>query len=117
METIVVLEVDRVSRDKQVVLFKKVADLKGNGAPDVVKHKLTDGFHPRQARTVLDWAEPGKIAISFQTGRSSLTCIGGFWYACGAGADSWWTMTAGRPELSYAYRGSTARLRMLLSAV
>src|SRR5262245_21420640 len=55
---IVVLEVDKVNRDKQVVIFKKVADLKGKDAPDVVKHKLTAGFHPRQARTILDWAEP-----------------------------------------------------------
>jgi HEAT repeat protein len=114
---IVVLEVDRVSRDRQVVLFKKVSDLKGHGAPDVAKHRLTDGFHPRQARTILDWAEPGKIAVCFQTERSSLTCIGGFWYECGATGDSWWTMTAGRPELSYAYSGSTAKLRDHLTAM
>src|SRR5215471_15134790 len=76
---IVVLEVDKVSRDRQVVIFKKIADLKGKGAPDLAKHKLTDGFHPRQARTILDWAEPGKTAICLQLGRTSLTCIGGFW--------------------------------------
>jgi HEAT repeat protein len=115
--TIVVLEVDKVSREKQVVLFKKVADLKGKGSPDVAKHKLTEGMHPRQARTILDWAEPGKIAVSFQTERSSLTCIGGFWYQCAAAGDSWWTMTAGRPELSYAYSGSTSKLRDHLTAM
>src|SRR5215469_10764543 len=74
---IVVLEVDKVSRDKQVVIFKKVADLKGKDSPDVAKHRLTDGPHPRQARTILDWAEPGKIAISFQSEKASVTCIGG----------------------------------------
>ena len=63
---IAVLEVDKVSREKQVIIFKKVADLKGKGVPDVVKHKLTDGFHPRQSRTILDWAEPGAIAVCFQ---------------------------------------------------
>jgi hypothetical protein len=77
---IVVLEVDKVSRDKQVVIFKKVADLKGNESPDVAKHKLTDGFHPRQARTILDWAEPGKTAVCFENENVCLTCIGGFWY-------------------------------------
>ena len=75
---IVVLEVDKVSRDKQVVIFKMVADLKGKDSPDVAKHKLTNGFHPRQARTILDWAEPGKTAVCFHNEKASLTCIGGF---------------------------------------
>src|SRR5215467_14330916 len=35
---IVVLEVVKVSREKQVVIFKKVADLKGKDSPDVAKH-------------------------------------------------------------------------------
>src|SRR5262249_45123089 len=53
---IVVLQVDKVNREKQVVIFKKVADLKGKSSTEVVKHKLTDGSHPRQSRTILDWA-------------------------------------------------------------
>ena len=115
---IVVLEVDRVSRDKQVIIFKKIADLKGKGSADVVKHKLTDGFHPRQSRTILDWAEPGSIAVSFQNGeRTCVTCIGGYWYECAVGEAPWWTMTTGRPELSYAYRGSTAKLRDHVTAM
>jgi HEAT repeat protein len=116
-DRIVVLEVDRVSREKQVVLFKKVADLKGKGAAEVAKHQLTDGFHPRQAHAVLDWAEPGAIAVCFQTDRVSLTCIGDFWYECAAGEAPWWTMTAGRPELSYIYSGSTSKLRGHVTAM
>ena len=115
---IVVLEVDKISRDKQVVIFKKVADLKGKGLPDVVKHKLADGFHPRQARAILDWAEPGSIAICFQNGeRTCVTCIGGYWYECAVREVPWWTMTTGRPELSYAYSGSTAKLRDRVTAM
>jgi len=115
---IVVLQVDKTSRDKQVVIFKKVADLKGKGLPEVVKHKLTDGFHPRQARAILDWAEPGSMALCFQNGeRTCVTCIGGFWYECAISATPWWTMTTGRPELSYAYSGSTAKLRHHVTAM
>ena len=115
---IVVLEVDKVSRDKQVIIFKKVADLKGKGLPDVAKHQLTDGFHPRQSRTILDWAESGSIAVCFQNGeRTCVTCIGGYWYECAIGEAPWWTMTTGRPELSYAYRGSTAKLRDHVTAM
>jgi len=115
--SIVVLQVDKVSREKRVVIYKKVADLKGKGGPDVAKHQLTDGFHPRQARAVLDWAEPGQIAVCFQSDHACVTCIGGFWYECAAGEAPWWTMTAGRPELSYVYSGSTAKLRDHVTAM
>jgi HEAT repeat protein len=114
----VVLEVDKVSRDKQVIIFKKVTDLKGKGLPDVAKHRLTDGFHPRQLRTILDWAEPGRIAVCFHNGeRTCVTCIGGYWYECAVGEAHWWTMTTGRPELSYAYSGSPAKLRDHVTAM
>jgi HEAT repeat protein len=114
---IVVLRVDKVSREKQVVVFTKVADLKGKDAPEVVKHKLTDGSHPRQARTVLDWAEPGAVAIWFRAGNVSETCIGGYWYECAASEAPWWTMTRGKPELCYTYRGSTGKLRDHVTAI
>src|SRR5262249_5254869 len=114
---IVVLQVDSVSRDKQVVIFKKIKDLKGKSAAAVVKHKLRDGYHPRQARAILDWAEPGEIAVSFQNDRTSVTCIGDFWYQTAAAEDPWWIMTTGRPELSYIYRGSTVRLREHVTAL
>jgi HEAT repeat protein len=108
---IAVLQVDKVSREKRAVIFNKVADLKGKDSAAVVKHRLTDGSRPRQARTILDWAEPGEVAVCFQRGNVSETCIGGFWYECAAGEAPWWTMAAGRPELSYTYSGSTAKLR------
>jgi HEAT repeat protein len=116
-DRIVVLQVDKVSREKQVIVFTKVADLKGKGFPDLARHQLTDGSHPRQARTILDWAEPGKDAVCFQRGTVCEVCIGGFWYECAAGEAPWWTMTAGKPELSYAYAGSTARLRGHVTAI
>src|SRR5262249_20794261 len=81
------------------------------------KHKLTDSFHPRQLRTILDWAEPGKIALCFQHGRVCQTCIGGYWYECAVSEAPWWNMTRGKPELFYAYRGSPAQLRDHLTAI
>jgi HEAT repeat protein len=115
---VVVLRVEKVSRDKQAVIYTKVADLKGKDWPEVVKHKLTDGFHPRHARAILDWAEPGAVAVCFRGGNVCQTCIGGFWYETAAAAEApWWTMTGGRPELSYTYRGSTAKLRDHVTAI
>jgi HEAT repeat protein len=113
---IVVLQVERVSREKQVVVYKKVADLKGS-SDDVVKHQLTDGYHPRESRTVLDWAEPGELAICFYTGSGSVTCLGRYWYLCSAGEPGWGTMIAGRPEMAYCYSGSVATLRDHVTAI
>jgi HEAT repeat protein len=114
---IVVLEVDKVSRDKQVIVFKKIANLMGNDPPGEVKHKLTDGFHPRQARTVLDWAEPGNVAICFHTDNIALTCIGSYWYQCAPSGPSGWVMATGRADLCYAYSGSAVRLRDHVTAM
>jgi HEAT repeat protein len=114
---IVVLQVDRVNREKQVVVYKTVACLKGKDADDVVKHKLTDGYHPREARTILDWAEPGELAVCFYTGTGSVTCLGRYWYLCSVDAPGWGTMIAGRPEMAYCYSGSAAKLRDHVTAI
>jgi HEAT repeat protein len=114
---IVVLQVDKVSRDRQVILFNRIADLKGKDSAAVVKHKLSGGLHPRQPHLILDWAEPGAIAISFWRGNVAQTCIGRFWYECTAGEAPWWIMTRGKPELSYSYLGSTAKLREHVRAI
>jgi HEAT repeat protein len=114
---ITVLEVDKVSRDKQVIVFKKIANLKGNDPPGEMKHKLTDGFHPRQARTILDWAEPRNIAICFHTDNIALTCIGSYWYQCTPSGSSGWVMATGRADLCYAYSGSAVRLRDHVTAM
>lgn len=114
---IVVLQVDKVSREKQVITFNKIADLKGKDAAGVVKHKLTSGSHPRESRTILDWAEPGNLAVCFHNGRVSQTCIGRYWYQCAATDASSWTLTGGRPELSYVYSGSAAKLRDHVTAI
>ena len=114
---IVVLQVERVSREKQVIIYNKIADLKGKDAPALVKHKITNGFHPRQSRAILDWAEPEAVAVCFQRGTVCQTCIGACWYECAAGEAPWWTMTMGKSELSYTYRGATDKLRDHVAAI
>jgi HEAT repeat protein len=114
---IVVLQVDKVSREKQIIVYKKVADLKGKDSDAVVRHRLTDGYHPREARTVLDWAQPGEFAVCFYTGRGSVMCLGRYWYLCSANEPGWGTMIAGRPEMAYCYSGSVAKLRDHVTAI
>lgn len=110
-EYISVLQVEKVNLEKKAVLFKKVADIKGKGPAEVVRHHLAEGFHPREPRIVLEWAEPGKTAIAFTHGKISIVCIGRYWYQVGETSDGWWAMTTGRPELALAFYGRADQLR------
>src|SRR5437016_9291496 len=114
---IVVLQVDKVDKEKGLILYRKVADLKGEGADEQFKHRIGDGLHPREPKQILDWAEPGKLAVCFISGKVSLTCIGHYWYECAAAQDSWWTMARGRSELSLASFESVPRLRDHVAAI
>jgi len=109
--SIVILQVDRVSADKRVVIYKKIADLKGKHPAEQIKHQITDGGHPREPKGILDWAKPGRIAIGFINDKVFLTFIGRQWYESAAGEPPWWTMTRGCPELLYSYAGTVDRLR------
>src|SRR5262249_16497517 len=114
---ICVVEVGKVNAEKREILFKKTADLRDKYPGEQINHQLTDGFPPREPRFILDWAEPGKVAVCFIHGNVSLICLGNHWYECHAGQAPWWTMTRSRPELSLAYQGSVAKLREHVPAI
>jgi HEAT repeat protein len=114
---IVVLRVEKASKDKGVIIYSKVEDLKGKDAADQIKHRITEGWHPGEAKLIFDWAEPGRIAICFYNGRSAVTCIGNYWYGASAAESPWWTMTCGEARLGYAYFGSVQKLRGHLKAM
>lgn len=111
--SIVILQVDKVSVEKRVVIYKKIADLKGKHPAEQIKHQITDGGHPREPKGILDWARPGRIAIGFFNDKASLTFIGRQWYESAAGEPPWWTMTRGCPEMLYSYAGTVERLRQV----
>src|SRR5262249_1110902 len=79
-KNIVVVRVEKVSEEKRAIIFKKVADLKGKHAGEEIKHQITDGLHPREPHTIMDWAEPGQLAILFHSGPDAVICIGRYWY-------------------------------------
>lgn len=114
---VVVLQVEKVSREKRVIIYKKVADLKGQHPGEEVKHQITDGFHPREPASILDWAEPGQVAITFHNGKVAETCIGRYWYECSAITAPWWTMSCGQAQLCFAYCGSVHKLRHHVQAM
>jgi hypothetical protein len=91
--TIVVLEVESVSLEKRVVIFKKVADLKGRHPGKRVKHQLKEGLQPHELKTVLDWAAPGRVAVCFHDGKVGTACAsptGDRTGSCGATSRRCW---------------------------
>src|SRR5437763_391467 len=58
--TITVLDIDKLSGEKKVIVCKKVFDLKGETPDGPVRHQIAGGFHPREPHIVLDWAEVGQ---------------------------------------------------------
>ncbi|HLY73080.1 MAG TPA: HEAT repeat domain-containing protein [Planctomycetota bacterium] len=112
---IVVLEVEKVNTEKRIIIYKKIADLKGKLSGDEMRHQITIGWHPRESQIIFDWAQPGKRAICFHDGKIAVTCIGQYWYQTSALESPWWTMTSGRPELSLAFFGPVDKLRLATS--
>ncbi len=107
---VMTLQVEKVDKVKNLIIFRKVKDIKGTHAGDVVKHNIGKaGFHPRESETIMKWAEPGKIAVFMHNGGASETCIGGYWYQAYPQGE-WWGMSHGEPFLNRSFAGKTEKL-------
>src|SRR5262245_27464284 len=61
---IVLVELSRVNKEKGLLIFKKITDIKGKFAGDELKHNIGQrGFHEREWKNVMAWAEVGKKAV------------------------------------------------------
>lgn len=106
---VVVLRVEQVDREKNLIVYRKVRDVKGTHAGETVKHNIgKGGFHPREWQTVMAWAEVGRTALFFHNGGASETCIDGYWYQTYAG--DWWAMSHAEPYLLRTFAGKPEKL-------
>src|SRR5437588_5793337 len=106
---VMVLRIEKVDKQNNLIIYRKVRDLKGVHPTDVIKHNIgRGGFHPREWQYPMEWAEPGKTAIFFHNGGASETCIGSYWYQAYAG--DWWGMSHGEPFLLRSYCGNIDKL-------
>lgn len=97
---ITVIRVENVSREKGVIIYRKVRDLKGKYPKDVIKHvfdlKNTPAhkgpgdvpirLNEKDWQYALQWAEAGKTAVMFTLkydpyGDFGHTYVDGLWYA------------------------------------
>ena len=110
---IVLLELTKVNKEKNLLIFKKVGDIKGNHPAAEVKHNIGQkGFHEREWKNIMAWAEPGKRAVFMYNGDASETCIGGYWYQCYREGE-WWGMSHAELFLLRTFVGDPDRLAEL----
>ena len=115
--SIAVLRVEKVDKERNLILFRKVQDLKGALAGETTKHNIgRGGFHEREWKAIMDWAEPGKTAVFFNNGGASETCIGNYWYQANAGGE-WWNLTHGEPYMLRSFAGTPEKLIPLVKAI
>ncbi len=111
---IVLMRVESVDRDKKVIIYRKVRDIKGKHPQDVIKHNNTQvGLRPNEWKQQMDWAEPGKTAVFFHNGGASETCVGTWWYQAYGGGD-WWNHSHGEPFLLRSFCGHPDKLAAIV---
>ena len=114
---IVLVEVTKVNKDKKLIIYKKVQDLKGKHPQNEIKHNIGQrGHHEREWRNVMAWAEVGKKAVFFHNGNASVTCIDTYWYQCYR-EDQWWGMSHAEPFLLRTYFGKAERLAVAVAKI
>lgn len=114
---IVLMEVEKVNTEKNLIIYKKVRDLKGVHPQAQIKHNIAKaGFHPREWQTIMKWVAPGKKAIFFHNGGASETCIERYWYQAYPGGE-WWNMSHAEPFLLRTYYGSPEVLADAVAAI
>jgi hypothetical protein len=107
---VVVCVVEKVDKEKNLIIYRKVEDLKGKHPTDVIRHNIgRGGFHPREWQFPMEWAEVGKTAIFFHNGGAGEMCIGNYWYQIYPGGD-WWNMSHGEPFLLRSFAGKAEKL-------
>src|SRR6266566_379041 len=110
-----VLRVEKVDKERNLIIYSKVSDLKGKHPAEQIKHNIgRGGFNPREWQFIMEAAEPGKLAVFFHNGQASETCIDNYWYQAYAGGE-WWNMSHGEPYLLRSFAGKPEKLIPLVT--
>ncbi len=107
--------VTKVDREKNLIIYQKVADIKGKHPQDVIKHNIgRGGLRPGEWQEIMAWAEVGKTAVFFHNGGASETFFGSSWYQAYPQGE-WWGMSHGEPFLLRSYSGKVDKLPGVLA--
>lgn len=114
---IVLMEVTKINTEKNLIIFKKVADIKGKHPTEEIKHNIgKKGFHEREWKNIMAWAAVGKKAVFMYNGDASETCIGTYWYQAYREGE-WWGLSHAEPFLLRTFYGDAERLAEICKRV
>jgi hypothetical protein len=107
---VMIVKVERFDRDKGVVIFRKVQDVKGKWPVEVIRQRFAPAL--AQQLRIMDWAEAERTTVMFalESYRWSHTYIDGAWYAANTGDWQWWNVAHVEPLLLRWYSGRATRL-------
>lgn len=113
-QVICLMQVAKVDRERNLIIYKKLQDIKGKHPADEIKHNIgRGGLRPGEWEEIMKWAEVGKQAVFFHNGGASETYIGVTWYQAYPNGE-WWGMSHGEPYLLRSYAGKVEKLPGLL---
>jgi hypothetical protein len=114
---VTLVQVDKVDRDKNIIFFRKVQDLKAKWPAEFIKHRIPSGLAERAA--ILEWAEIGRPTVTFAIDayKWSHTYIDGAWYASNTADWQWWNVSHGEPMLLRWYSGRSNRLTAAVRSI
>jgi len=77
--TITVFKVEKFNKEKGVILYRKVKDLKGTSPRDSFREVLTSAHDPQEREHYLNWVTEGKLAVMFRHEDRQAIAIGEQW--------------------------------------
>lgn len=114
-QVICLMQVTKVDRTQNLIIYKKIQDIKGKHPTDEIKHNIgRGGLRPGEWEEIMKWAEVGKQAVFFHNGGASETFIGVTWYQAYPNGD-WWAMSHAEPYLLRSYAGKVDKFPGLLT--
>ncbi len=80
--TITVFKVEKVNKEKEVIIYRKVEDLKGTSPRDTFREFLSAAHEPHERKHYLEWVDVGKLAIMFRVETRQAIAISEQWTVC-----------------------------------
>jgi hypothetical protein len=114
---ICLMQVTKVDREKNLIIYTKVQDIKGKHPTNEIKHNIgRGGLRPGEWEEIMKWAEVGKLAVFFHNGGASETYFGVSWYQAYPQGE-WWGMSHGEPFLLRSYAGKVDKFPAFLADI
>ncbi len=113
---IALLEVEKIDSDRNLIIYKKVRDLKGK-CPDVIKVEIGRlGFHPREWQFIMAGTKVGGKVVFCSNGSASETCMENYWYQCYPGGE-WWRLNHAEPYLLRTFAGKPEKFAQAVEEI